>query len=554
MDNIDLKTLKILPYARKSKIDKEDKKILSLEGQIKEINRYAERYNLKFLPIIEENASAYSIGRVGFSQLMSMIEKGKADAIIVYNATRLARNAQDGGWLIYQLSIGNLKAIITPEKTYYNNGDDKFMLHIHFAMAEKTSDDTSSYVKRDIQGKLDRKEVPNKVCAGYLNIDKEGRISGKAFDRVKMDMLFKLKRPLKRTEIDPIEGPLWRQLGFEIIEERYTLGEAWKRALELGIKGRDFGRPVSKPVISSTFQNPLMYGYIRNIRGIYEGDFEHLFTKKQYDEINAILGNTERPVYRDNLFNRYNGLIFCGECGRQWTTEPPKKKQGYVYLRCSKSRKDYKCSQHYLALNKFEEQVEKLLANIKLSPKLIDWCIEEMRKMNDREFSGNDDMRKALHAKINDINDRLSVLLKKWSSPNNANGELMSDESYREEKEKLQNELATLKEQVDSVQQIRDNFYEDAERFFYEARDFAQMFKINPEDPELKRRILVKVSSNFWIKDKEVYIDFNNRYINLVNIQNSLKDENGYFEPQNMQEVYSKVASDDGLRKSLLGN
>ncbi len=78
-----------------------------------------------------------------------------------------------------------MKAIITPDKTFYNNADDKFMLHIHFAMAEKQSDDTSAYVKRDIQGKLDRKEVPNKVCAGYLNIDKEGRIAGNAFDPIK---------------------------------------------------------------------------------------------------------------------------------------------------------------------------------------------------------------------------------------------------------------------------------------------------------------------------------------------------------------------------------
>ncbi len=33
------------------------------------------------LPIIEENASAYSIGREGFSRVMSLIENGKADAL-----------------------------------------------------------------------------------------------------------------------------------------------------------------------------------------------------------------------------------------------------------------------------------------------------------------------------------------------------------------------------------------------------------------------------------------------------------------------------------------
>ncbi len=368
-----------------------------------------------------------------------------------------------------------------------------------------------------------------------------------------MEMLFKLTRPLKRTEIDPVEGPLWRQLGHEIIEKKYTLGEAWKRALELGIKGRDFHRPVSKNVVSSTFENPLMYGYIRNIRGLYEGDFESIFSKKEYDEINAILNASDKPTYKkDSDFNKYNGLVFCGECGRQWTTEPQKKKQGYLYLRCAKSRKDYKCSQKYLALNKFEEQVENLLRNIKLSPKLIDFCIEEIRKMNDREFSGNDTLRKSLHAKIDDINNRLAVLLKKWSSPNNLNGELMTDEDYLSEKTKLQEELKNLREQVDSVQQIRDTFYDDLEAFFREARDFAEMYKMNPDNMDLKRRMLLKIASNFVIKDKIVHINFNNRYQGLANIQNLLKDENGYFEPQNMQEIYSKVSSVSGLHESLL--
>src|SRR5438552_6191215 len=105
-----------------------------------------------------------------------------------------------------------VREIVTPEKTYTNNPDDKFMMQIHFAMAKKSSDDTSQFVRRDVESKLLKGEYPGLVPPGYLNINRDGHIAKSRDDPDKYLLLLKLGRALKREEMDPIDGPLVHRL------------------------------------------------------------------------------------------------------------------------------------------------------------------------------------------------------------------------------------------------------------------------------------------------------------------------------------------------------
>ncbi|MBU1728288.1 recombinase family protein, partial [Patescibacteria group bacterium] len=182
---------RVIIYCRKSAKPKnhqeklEEKQILSLESQEKELKAYAKEKDFKVIKIFKENESAYKIGRPFFNEMIGILEDGKADSILVWHITRIARNPCDGGKMIYLLDEGLLKGIITPQKRYQNSGDDKFILSLELAMAKKSSDDTSSFVKRDIQAKADKGEFPGKAPLGYVNIDKEGRIAGMKYDSKK---------------------------------------------------------------------------------------------------------------------------------------------------------------------------------------------------------------------------------------------------------------------------------------------------------------------------------------------------------------------------------
>src|SRR4051812_8480022 len=123
-------------YARKS-TDREDMQILSIQGQLRELRRFAERAGLVVTTELTESCSAREPGRPIFSKLLSDIERGRVPRVLAWKLDRLARNPVDGGALIHALGKGKLREIVTPEGTYAGNGDSKFMLAVQFGAATK---------------------------------------------------------------------------------------------------------------------------------------------------------------------------------------------------------------------------------------------------------------------------------------------------------------------------------------------------------------------------------------------------------------------------------
>ena len=132
--------MKYIIYCRKS-TDREDKQILSTDAQKRLLLELAEKLNLSIVDMYVENQTAYKTGRPLFNTVLERIEKGEADAILTYHLTRLARNSFDGGRIIYLMDEKSIREIKTPDSTFINKSDDKFMMQIHFAMAKKSSDD-----------------------------------------------------------------------------------------------------------------------------------------------------------------------------------------------------------------------------------------------------------------------------------------------------------------------------------------------------------------------------------------------------------------------------
>ncbi len=225
--------LKYIIYCRRSQ-DREDKQTLSIESQRRELLAYAKKHDLKVAEVIREDASAYKRGRPQFGRMMEIIEAGKANAVLTWHLTRLARNGADGGLIISFMDEGKIKELHTPEKSYVNTPDDKFMMTIHFAMAKKSSDDTSSFVKNNTKTKLDKGEYPGVAHYGYLNIDPNGVIAGKRFTNEKQRILESLGRPLRRIEQDPIEGPLIRKLIDMALTGAYNLRQLQEEGYVLG--------------------------------------------------------------------------------------------------------------------------------------------------------------------------------------------------------------------------------------------------------------------------------------------------------------------------------
>ena len=166
--------IKYIAYSRKS-TESEDRQVLSLNDQKREIEETERRENLK-VPIKflgdgkGESQSAHKRGRPIFKRVLDNIEAGKANGLLVWHANRLARNASDGGRIITAMDEGWLLEVRTTSgRTYYNTPEDKFFLQLEFGMAKKSSDDNSVAVKRGLKTKLNLGWYPTRAPIGYLN-------------------------------------------------------------------------------------------------------------------------------------------------------------------------------------------------------------------------------------------------------------------------------------------------------------------------------------------------------------------------------------------------
>ena len=74
-------------YARKS-TDDEDRQVLSIEAQLKEVREYAQRESLLVVKEIIEAKTAKKPGRPLFNDMLFQIERGAAEGILAWHPDR----------------------------------------------------------------------------------------------------------------------------------------------------------------------------------------------------------------------------------------------------------------------------------------------------------------------------------------------------------------------------------------------------------------------------------------------------------------------------------
>ncbi len=460
--------LKYFAYCRRSQ-DREDQQVLSIESQKRELLLFAKKHGLNVVEVICEDMSAYKRGRPKFNWMMEQIEAGRANAILTWHLTRLARNGADGGLLISYMDEELIRELTTTEKTYKNNGDDKFMMNIHFAMAKKSSDDTSAFVKNNLKTKLEKGEYPGWVPYGYLNVGPNGVISGKAFDKEKQAMLDGLGRPLGRVEIDPIEGPLVRKLLDLALTGVYDLEKLREEALKMGIKGKNSGKKLAKETVRGLLHNIFYTGKFEYIGEVHQGSHEPLMTEFEYERLQAILNRRSRPKRQKHEYT-YSMRVHCPECSELMSGEFQK---GHHYYRCCRSKgKDSTCTNSkYVRQEVFDEQIAQVLSKLPMPAGIMEWVMKLLKRsyLEENKFLGG--KRKQLQRNINDEKAKMERLTSKWLSEANLDGSLLSDDDYKERKYVIQGNVNKFEEKLNDNNSVEDSWLVKCESFFKKLRD-----------------------------------------------------------------------------------
>lgn len=491
-------TLKYIIYCRRSQ-DREDKQTLSVESQKRELLAYAQKHNLHIVEIIKENASAYKRGRVQFNRMMEMIESGEANAVLTWHLTRLARSGADGGLIISFIDERKIIELRTPEEIYRNTSDNKFMMMIHFAMAKKSSDDTSSFVKNNVKTKLEKGEYPGVAPYGYINVGANGVIAGKNFSNEKQLRLETLNRKLNRIELDPIEAPLIRRLIDLALTGTYSTLMLQDEAMKLGIRGKLSKKGLAVQSILNILTNPFYASRFEWAGEMYRGSHEPLISSKEFEKLQEILFNRGRPKNTKRLYT-YSALIHCPLCQSRMSGDYQKK---IYYYRCTQAKGKYAtCSfKKHIPQSHFDKEIDATLLRLKIPQKIIDWGLRALKETYIQELDVISSQQSSLERNIQNEKQKLQRLTSKWLSPENADGSLFSDEEYKSAKVDIIESLAKLEEQRSDKQGEETNWLDKCERFFMKVRNLPQEF--NDSEVAEKRQKLQDIGAVFIRKDEK---------------------------------------------------
>lgn len=491
-------------YARKSS-ESEDRQVQSIEDQISRLEDLAKNYGLAIKETLVESKSAKNPHcRPVFTEMLSRIEKGEANAIISWQLNRLSRNPVDSGTLSWMLQQGIIKSIQTIDKQYLPD-DNVLLFNVESGMANQFIIDLRKTSKRGMEGKAERGWLPSRAPIGYLNEKLEHTIYE-----------------------DPERFHLIRKMWDLMLTGNYTAPKIVEIAnKEWGLRTpkskRLGGKEMTTSEIYRMFSNLFYTGMFMWGGKLYQGNHKPMITMDEYDRVQVLLGRKGKPRPKNHEF-AYTGIIVCSACGGMITaTEKTKiikstnELKTYVYYHCG-HRKDTNCPQkERLTLEAVEEEIDMKLERYTILPEFRDWALEILNRSNDQEIEDRTKIYEMQHKSLTATQHELDNLTRMRYR------DLIDDETFVKERDVLQGKIIKLKENLRATESRAEKWLELTEKTF----NFATYARIRFTKGSLteKREILTAIGQNFYIKGEKVLIEPNEWFVPIEKAYPELEAE-----------------------------
>jgi DNA invertase Pin-like site-specific DNA recombinase len=358
-------------YARKS-TESEERQILSIDSQIKEMLQLAEKEGLEIVAMKRESHSAKETGqRPVFNEIAEEIKIGKYNGILTWAPDRISRNAGDLGKIVDLMDAGKLHEIRTFGQQFTNSPSEKFLLMILGSQAKLENDNRAVNVKRGMRARCEMGLRPGSTLTGYIN---ERHMDRKC-----------------QVIIDPERGTVIRKMFEKVGYEKWSGPKLyhWLRfELNFQTQGK---KPLALGNMYRILSNPFYYGvfeYPRNSGNWYQGKHEPLVSKELFDKVQEQLkrGNIKRESHEF----AFTKLMTCGKCGSCISAEEKYKerKDGttarYVYYGCGRTR-DKQCKGNtYLREEELVEQLLKIIDQIDINQMSVQMKFEDELKRHNK--------------------------------------------------------------------------------------------------------------------------------------------------------------------------
>jgi site-specific DNA recombinase len=480
-------------YRRKSTDD--DRQVLSLDSQDSEIKRKFSNLEIKDLP--SESVSAFKpFARPVFKQMIDLIQQGKIQGIVAWHPDRLSRNPLDAAQIIYLLDIGKLKDLKFCSYHFDNSPEGKMMLQMTMSQSKYSSDKLSADVKRGMNAKATSGQRPARANLGYMN--SRTNIRGK-----------------ETISSDPMRFVQVKQLWQMMLTGNYSVPALLKVAnkdlhLTQPATKKLPERPLTMNVLYRMFTNSFYYGWYEWPIGSnewIEGKHEPMITEEEYGRVQLILGKKGTPRPHTHKF-AFTGLMRCS-CGAMITAEQKIKRQKngnvhhYVYYHCTKKISSL-CTEKSIRLEEFNKQIDDILKNLNISERFKDWAIKYMHEIRKEEAKSQAESLLAKQTALTKVTNQLQYLVIRFTSPDNANEELITTKEMQTVKSKLLKQQAELQDELKAQGEDIAEWVELSERTFNFARYARTWFEHG--DLETKRAIFACLGSDLLLKDQKVHL------------------------------------------------
>jgi site-specific DNA recombinase len=340
-------------YARKS-TESEERQVLSIDSQIKEMLELADREGLEIVAMKRESHSAKETGqRPVFNEIVDEIKQKKFNAILTWAPDRISRNAGDLGKIVDLMDAGLLHEIRTYGQKFSNNPNEKFLLMILGSQAKLENDNRGVNVKRGLRTRAEMGLWAGTAPLGYLN--------QKHMDKKCQVVVDELRAPIVKKMFEKVAYEKWSGrkvyswLRFEA--NFYTRGNK-----PLTLSG--VYRILTHSFYYGVFERPVKSG------NWYQGKHEALITKELFDQVQAQLKRDN--IQRENKEFSFTKLFTCGYCGsgisaeEKWKELKDTTHAKYVYYSCSRAR-DRNCKNKYIREEELITELLKILDNVDIN-------------------------------------------------------------------------------------------------------------------------------------------------------------------------------------------
>ncbi|MFO7897892.1 MAG: recombinase family protein [Planctomycetota bacterium] len=452
-------------YTRKSTDEGLEQEFNSLDAQREAAESYIASQKAKGWVCLPDHYddggfTGGNMNRPALQRLMSDIQGGKVDCVVVYKVDRLSRSLLDFARLIGTFDEHRVSLVSVTQQLNTTSSMGRLTLNILLSFAQFEREMISERTRDKMHAARKKgKWIGGWPMLGYDVHPRGGRLVVNEAEAAKVRSIFE-------TYLD-------RQSLTETAKELDRRG--WTNKEWVTRKGHKAGGGVfTKTSVSKLLTNMVYIGKVSFRGEIYEGEHEAIVSKELWDRVQAILRrnmNSGGQHVRNKHGALLKGLLYCGSCDTAMThSHTTKRNKVYRYYVCTTAQKRgwETCPTKSIPAPEIERFVVDRIRCIGQDPDIFAETLEQARAQNQESVQKLEAERRGLQRDLTRHNARVRELISKTAT----NGDGTSPETAQ---------LADLQERIRAAEQrgtqIREELLE-LSRELVDERELANALSL----------------------------------------------------------------------------